>query len=95
MCPRTEKENICLPTPGHPGQLKKMLLLSQAVSVDGANTAKKEKDRGLWWLLLNDSQLTTTYNHLGSESQLRNYLDQIGLLARQSRDGFGIVFVVK
>lgn len=47
MCPRIERENISLPTPGHPGQHLKMLLLSQAVSLDGMNTAKKEKDRGL------------------------------------------------
>jgi hypothetical protein len=45
VCPRIERENICLPTPRHPGQHLKILLLSQAVSVDGMNTAKKEKDR--------------------------------------------------
>lgn len=55
----------------------------------------REKDGGLLWLLLNDSLLATTYSYLGSESQLKYYLDQLGLLACQSREGFGVVFFVK
>lgn len=41
--------------------------------------AKREKDKVLRQLVLNVSQLATAYNHPESESQSRNYLDQVSL----------------